>query len=170
MKTDGHETNNDRPKDFRLSDRVFRLPCRLDRPPRRAREADHQGARFGYGQIGRFSPTTVVAARTGGAPRSKWARKTRPWNANPQTTVVASISMEEEPYLEGILEDIEFMSTAPTGTVDTNDVFRPQGRRRWQGFLGKSLLPSCPGWAAASTAPPSRGQTGGGDRECRPGL
>jgi hypothetical protein len=72
-------------------------------------------------------------------------------------------------YLEDILEGIEFMSTAPYETVGNNDVLRPHGRRRSRGFLGRSLLPSCSSWAAASTAPPSRVRSGGGDRGRRPG-
>jgi hypothetical protein len=72
-----------------------------------------------------FRPATVVAARTGGASQSKWARETRPWNANLQTTVVASFGIEES-----YLEDIEFMSTALYETVGNNDVLRPHSRRR----------------------------------------
>jgi hypothetical protein len=81
--------------------------------------------RFGYDKIGKFPPATVVAARTGGASQSKWARKTRPWNANLQTTVVACFEIEKSYF-----EDIEFMSTALYETVGSHDVLRPHSRRR----------------------------------------
>ncbi len=64
-------------------------------PPSRARQSDHQGAQFASVRLGRYSPATVVALRTGGASRSKWTRKTRPWNASLRTTVVASIKIED---------------------------------------------------------------------------
>jgi hypothetical protein len=137
MKTDGQRTNNNRPRDFRFSNRVFRPPHRLDRPPGRARESDHQGARFGYDQIGMFPPATVVAVPTGGASQSKWARRPGPGTPTcrrPSSLASGSSRSISSSYLEGILEDIlegiEFMSTAPYETVGNNDVLRPHSRRR----------------------------------------
>ena len=129
-------------------------------PPNRARESGHQEAQLGSSSIGRFWPATVGAARTEGASQSKWTRKTRSWNAKPQTTVVASIKAgEPDP------ERISLMPRRPYGSVGSIGVLRPYGRRRWQGYSGRSRPISCPSWAAASTAPPSSVRLGGGDRE-----
>jgi hypothetical protein len=43
----------------------------------------------------RALPATAVASQPGGAPRSKWTRKSRPWNVTGSTAVVASASIRE---------------------------------------------------------------------------
>jgi hypothetical protein len=129
-------------------------------PPQRAEVTDHQGAQFGRAQIGRIWPTTVVAPRKGGAPQSKWTRKTRPWNAMLKTAVVASIEIEK-PHRD----ETGLMPKLPYWTVGTHGVLRLQSRRRWQGTLREIPAAKLPERAAASSAPPSDVRSGGGDRE-----
>lgn len=149
--------------DVKSSD--HRIACADDQtnspiPPNRARKSDHQGAQFGCPQIGSIWSTTVVALRIGGASRSKWTRKTRPWNASLRATVVASISIEEPQQ-----ERLEFMPKPPYGAVGSNGVLRPSGRRRWQGNPRENPATKVPARAAASSTPPSIVRMGGGDRD-----
>ncbi len=129
-------------------------------PPSRARQSDHQGAQFASVRLGRYSPATVVALRTGGASRSKWTRKTRPWNASLRTTVVASIRIEDL-----IREHTHSSSTESIGSLDENGVLWPQGQRRWQGNPREIPAAMEPEWATASTVPPSGVCSGGGIRD-----
>jgi hypothetical protein len=136
-------------------------PCRqtslsqTPTPRDRARESDHQGAQFQRLSFGRCWPTTVVALRTGGALHSKWTRKTRPWNARLQTTVVASIPIEDLAQ-----KRIEFMSATSIEDTDTNDVLWPHGQRRWQGNPREIPADQLSERTAASTAPPSSVRAG----------
>ena len=161
MKTmDTELTRKQQEKQQQTSD--HRIACSDDHagsivPHKRARASDLQGAQFGSFLIGRFWPAAVGAARTEGASQSKWARKTRTWIANLQTTVVASIRA-----LEPDAEDTSIMPWAPDGAVGSKSVLRLHGRRRRQGPQGRSWPLSCPGWAAASTAPPFNVRVGRG--------
>lgn len=143
------------------------IVCSNDRagstpPPSRVEKLDHQGARFRCTQIGSIWPATVAAPRTGGASQSKWARKTRPWNASLRVTVVAFISIEKS-----CSESIECIPKPPYGAVGTHDVLRCHSRRRWQGFRRGSLRLHSPSWAAASASPPSGLRLGGGGHDLR---
>ena len=93
MNAYGQETNNDRERIFRFPSCMFRLSQPFeDRPPPppQAMLSDLQGVQLGSSEIERTWLATVVTPQTGGAPSSKWTRKTRPWFASLPTTVVAS--------------------------------------------------------------------------------
>lgn len=134
--------------------------CRPDSltPPSRARQSDHQGAQFASVRLGRYSPATVVALRTGGASRSKWTRKTRPWNASLRTTVVAFVSIEEPR-----LENSECMPTHPGSRHQRRS---PASRSEaMAGFLREIPATKLPKVGSRITAPPSGVRLGGGDRK-----
>jgi len=139
--------------------------------PQQPGALDHQGAASeralgrtaGSAELGSFSPTTVVAVRTGGASRSKWTRKTRPWNAKPETTVVAfetpdPESMRSSSGLRNHSIDARFHARRSPRRSPTS-----QGWRRPQGTLREILaanMSACMGTfprmrATASTAPSS---------------
>ena len=151
-------TTDRKPSDYRIACSDYHSDSSA--PPKRVRESDHQGAQSGCVQIGSIWSTTVVAPRTGGASRSKWTRKTRPWNASLRATVVATVKIEELR-----LESIEFMPKPRHGAVGSNVVLRPHGRRRKQGDPREIPAAKLPERAAASTAPPSNVRLGGGDRD-----
>lgn len=115
-------------------------------PPGRARRSDHQGTRSGFARIGRIRATTVVALRTGGASQSKWARRSRPWNASTPTAVVASLG---EVFERTIFKDVLRFASAGDEA----------GRSR-----GRSLRPSCPK-GQPHQWPPVRSASGRGAQE-----
>ena len=140
-----------------------------------------QGTRFASLGVESVWPTTVVAPQPGGAPSSKWTRKTRPWNASLPTTVVASTSNSalsrflkwtdaSDPMRD--LTDAEPPAVLPPGSPPerlspgvTRHVvlIRPVSktfsgsadRRRTQGDPRELPAAKLPERAAASTAPPS---------------
>ena len=57
-------------------------------------ENKHEGSRR-VTSFERALPATAVASQPGGAPRSKWTRKSRPWNVTGSTAVVASPSIRD---------------------------------------------------------------------------
>ena len=69
---------------------------------------------FGASEVESAWPTTVVAPQSGGAPPSKWTRKTRPWIASLPTAVVSSMN------LYGITSG-EHDNTDPTDTESTSN-------------------------------------------------
>ncbi len=139
-------------------------PSGLLDTPQRMTDSGHQGARSESALVGSFSPTTVVAVRTGGASQSKWTRETRPWNAIPETAVVDSNAVRDP---------------QPLGSnrfqTDNHDCRRrsprrspiSQGRRRTQGVLREILAARLPERAAASTAPSLDVRSGEGVRALR---
>jgi hypothetical protein len=157
----------------------FRIACayvRVDsttapRSPQRVGASDLQGTRFGSAEVESAWPTTVVASRTGGAPSSKWTRKTRPWNASLPTTVVSSSNAFEK-IDESDPSDAEFMANHPPYSLPE---WRPHGvrgegalmrlvarsfsgphcRRRTQRVSREVSAVKLPERAAASTAPSS---------------
>ena len=163
----------------------FRIVCSDSRSgsstapqaPQGVADSDSQGAQSGSSQIERAWLTTVVAPRKGGASRSKWTRKTRPWNASLPTAVVASHNAgpcnigsseflpNDPPYSlprchpNGARGERAMMSSA----AQTLSGFTY--RRRTQGYPREVPAPMVSERTAASTAPSSDVRLGGGDRE-----
>jgi len=57
-------------------------------------ESSHEGIRR-VTSFERALSATAVDSQAGGAPQSKWTRKSRPWNVSDSTAVVASRSIRE---------------------------------------------------------------------------
>jgi len=108
--------------------------------PQRVGASDSQGTRFGSTEVGSTWPTTVVAPQAGGAPSSKWTRRTRPWNASLPTTVVASTNAFEKPD-ESDPTDAEFLANHPPYSLPE---WRPHGVRG-EGALMTSVARSFSG-------------------------
>ena len=75
---------------------------RSARPPGRGRAVDHQGARLRsplerapISRLESARSTVAVVSPAGGASSSKWARRSRPWNASSSTAAVATPSIRE---------------------------------------------------------------------------
>ena len=60
-----------------------------------ARQDVHDGEEGHPIPFERVRSTMAVGSRAGGAPHSKWTRKSRPWNVSPPTAVVAFPSIRE---------------------------------------------------------------------------
>ena len=139
----------------------FRIVCADSRsdstpappPLQRVGVSDLQGARFGSAEVERAWPTTVVAPQSGGAPASKWTRRTRPWDASLPTIVVSSANVFatiEQPDPT----DAEYLADHPPYSLPA---WRPHGQRG-EGALMRSVAQSLSG-------PTCRRRTQGNSRE-----
>ena len=75
---------------------------RSARPPGRGHAVDHQGARHRsplerapMSRLESVRSAVAVVSPAGGASSSKWARRSRPWNASSSTAAVATPSIRE---------------------------------------------------------------------------